>query len=231
LGGEPGPERPVRRDAPREDHALDPRAERGPHGLAHEHLDDCGLERRGDVGDLPLAERRVALHVERHRCLDAAEREVGGAVGHLRERERDRLLVARRRRALDDGPAGESESEQLGDLVEGLPRGVVARPADERVGEGGSGTTPPYGASTASCEATTFDKIRKSSATTAAAVSSHEVSIPSTRIASLRLEPASRTPLQKPRAMRPSPPPPARIALETVPNATAAGPDPEGSGA
>src|SRR5207249_793688 len=139
LGGEPGTEGPVCRDAPREDHALDLRAERRPHGLAHQHLDDRGLEGRGDVGDLALAERRVAFHVERHGRLDATEREVVGAVRHLRERKRDRLRIARRRRPLDDGPARESEPEQLGDLVEGLPRGVVARLADERVGERGTG--------------------------------------------------------------------------------------------
>src|SRR5215470_5655984 len=45
-----------------------------------------------------------------------------------------------------------------------------------------SGTTPPYGAWMASCEATTLDRMRRPSASTAAAVSSHELSIPSTII-------------------------------------------------
>src|SRR5215471_2763065 len=45
-----------------------------------------------------------------------------------------------------------------------------------------SGTTPPYGAWIASCEATTLDRMRRPSASTAAAVSSHELSIPSTII-------------------------------------------------
>src|SRR5205814_5165560 len=48
--------------------------------------------------------------------------------------------------------------------------------------EASSGTTPPYGAWSASCEATTLDRIRRPSVRTAAAVSSHELSIPSTII-------------------------------------------------
>src|SRR5215831_16902053 len=48
--------------------------------------------------------------------------------------------------------------------------------------EASSGTTPPYGAWIASCEATTFDRMRRPSASTAAAVSSHELSIPRTII-------------------------------------------------
>src|SRR3989441_131808 len=135
LRGEPRAQRAVRRHAAREDHALDARAERGLHGLAHEHLHDRGLKGRGDVSDLALAEGRVALHVERRGRLETAEREVRGAVGHLRQRERDRLRIARLRRPLDGGPAGEPEPEQLGDLVEGLTRGVVTRLADERVRE------------------------------------------------------------------------------------------------
>src|SRR6267143_3057000 len=46
--------------------------------------------------------------------------------------------------------------------------------------EASSGTTPPYGAWIASCEATTLESTRRPSASTAAAVSSHELSIPST---------------------------------------------------
>src|SRR5207302_1137219 len=48
--------------------------------------------------------------------------------------------------------------------------------------EASSGTTPPYGAWMASCEATTLERIRRPPASTAAAVSSHELSIPSTTI-------------------------------------------------
>src|SRR5262245_60936936 len=43
-----------------------------------------------------------------------------------------------------------------------------------------SGTIPPYGAWTSSCEATMFDRILRPPSRTAAAVSSQEVSIPST---------------------------------------------------
>ena len=44
-----------------------------------------------------------------------------------------------------------------------------------------SGTTPPKGAWNATWDDTTFERIRRASATTAAAVSSQEVSIPRTR--------------------------------------------------
>src|SRR5207249_97184 len=48
--------------------------------------------------------------------------------------------------------------------------------------EASSGTTPPYGAWMASWEATTLERTRRPPASTAAAVSSHELSIPSTTI-------------------------------------------------
>src|SRR6185295_2428240 len=51
--------------------------------------------------------------------------------------------------------------------------------------EASSGTTPPYRACVASCEATTEDRIDVPSSTTAAAVSSHEDSIPRTRTLSI----------------------------------------------
>src|SRR4051794_35975816 len=44
-----------------------------------------------------------------------------------------------------------------------------------------SGTTPPVSRWTSSCEATTFDSTSRPSTTIAAAVSSHEVSMPRTR--------------------------------------------------
>src|SRR6266568_9222828 len=45
-----------------------------------------------------------------------------------------------------------------------------------------SGTTPPYLRCTLTCEATTLDRISRPSATTAAAVSSQEDSIPRMRV-------------------------------------------------
>src|SRR2546422_162218 len=73
--------------------------------------------------------------------------------------------------------------------------------------EASSGTTPPYGAWIASCEATTLESTRRPSASTAAAVSSHELSIPSTTIRRpfARVARAAQTA----RAMQPSPWPPA----------------------
>src|SRR6478672_2327484 len=47
-----------------------------------------------------------------------------------------------------------------------------------------SGTTPPYGACAASCDETTFDSTRPSPSSTATDVSSQEVSIPRTSMAS-----------------------------------------------
>src|SRR5262249_8931209 len=51
--------------------------------------------------------------------------------------------------------------------------------------EATSGTTPPYAACTSTCEATTSERTLRPSSTTAAAVSSQEVSIPSTSTAAL----------------------------------------------
>src|SRR5262245_34619072 len=46
--------------------------------------------------------------------------------------------------------------------------------------EASSGTTPPYGRCTSSCPCTQLDAISRPSRTTAAAISSHELSMPST---------------------------------------------------
>src|SRR5690348_12430836 len=56
--------------------------------------------------------------------------------------------------------------------------------------EASSGTTPPYLRCTSTCDATTLDRISRPSATTAAAVSSQEDSIPKIRvlICSLQLQ-------------------------------------------
>src|SRR5215469_1172008 len=48
--------------------------------------------------------------------------------------------------------------------------------------EASSGTTPPYLRCTSTCDATTLDRISRPSATTAAAVSSQEDSIPRMRV-------------------------------------------------
>ena len=125
----------VRRHAAGQHDALDAVVERGLDGFPHQHLHHRRLERSRDVGDLGGRERRALLHVERHRRLDAAEGEVGAAIAHLRERECDRLGIAGDGGALDHGPAGKAETEELGDLVESLPRGVVARLAHQRVRE------------------------------------------------------------------------------------------------
>ena len=60
-----------------------PRSARRSHGLSHERLDHRRLERGGDVGHLARVERARSAHVERHRGLDPAEREVRRAVAHL----------------------------------------------------------------------------------------------------------------------------------------------------
>src|SRR5437773_674450 len=59
--------------------------------------------------------------------------------------------------------------------------------------EASSGTTPPYLAWTSSWEATTFESTLRPPSSTAAAVSSHDVSIPSTIMVSSRsIQPSSR---------------------------------------
>ena len=120
-------------DAPGQDDALDPVMEGRLDGLPHEHLHDRRLERRGNVRDLRALEGRVLLDVEGDRCLDAAEREVGSAVAHLRQREHDRLRIAAGRHAFDHGPPRKAEAEELRDFVERFAGGVVARLAHQRI--------------------------------------------------------------------------------------------------
>src|SRR5262245_20878524 len=60
-----------------------------------------------------------------------------------------------------------------------------------------SGTTPPYGAWTSSCEATTFESTRRPSARIAADVSSHEVSMPRTSLPITLLVPKLRAPISE----------------------------------
>ena len=128
-------ERGVRGHAAGEHHAVDAEVARRPHGLAHQHLHHRRLEGGGDIGH--LARGRAGpprAHVKRHRRLDAAEREVRCAVAHLRGGECDRARASPvAGDALDGGAARVSEPEELGDLVEGLARGVVARLADALV--------------------------------------------------------------------------------------------------
>ena len=68
---------------------------RGPQQLGDEHVDDRGLERRGDVGDLGVGMLAHPLH---HRGLQPGEREVVAVVEH-RARERDRASGRPRSRA------------------------------------------------------------------------------------------------------------------------------------
>ena len=62
-----------------------------------------------------------------HDTLEPGEREMRLARAHQRPREGHCPGIARLRRALDRRPAGETEPEQLGGLVERLARGIVDR--------------------------------------------------------------------------------------------------------
>ena len=106
-----------------------PVARRGPQQLGHEHVDDRGLERRGDVGDLGLG---MLAHVLHHRGLQPREREVVAVVEH-RARERDRVRIALACQAVDRRTAGIAEPEEPRDLVERLARRVVDRLAEHAV--------------------------------------------------------------------------------------------------
>ena len=70
---------------------------RGPEQLGDEHVDDRGLERRGDVGHRRVRVLADPLH---HRGLQTREREVVGLVEH-RTRERDRGGIAFGREPVD----------------------------------------------------------------------------------------------------------------------------------
>ncbi len=120
------PQRGVGGHAAGEHDASDPGAARRLRGLAHQHLDRGGLEGRGHVGHLRGTERTGATHVQRDRGLDAAEGESGRPVAHVGGREGDGAGIAGARDPLDGGAAREAEAEQLGHLVEGLARRVVA---------------------------------------------------------------------------------------------------------
>ena len=79
---------------------------------------------------LPFRVGPVAQVVE-HRRLEAAEREV--EVVQLRARKVVERRVAVGGVTVDGGPAGVAEVEQLRDLVERLPGGVVAGAAEDRM--------------------------------------------------------------------------------------------------
>jgi hypothetical protein len=91
----------------------------------------------------------VDFDVPQNRCLDAAEREeiagggtvlpVGGIVTavdlglDVGKGKGDRVGVAVRRKPIDPRATGIAESQQLGDLIEGLTGGVVHGAADVAV--------------------------------------------------------------------------------------------------
>ena len=75
----------------------------------------------------------LAPHMVEHGGLEAAEREVGPSVAHLGHRELHRAVVGAPRQAVHEGPSGIPEAQELGHLVEGLARRVVAGAAQQAV--------------------------------------------------------------------------------------------------
>jgi hypothetical protein len=119
----------VRGHAPREHRVAHALALHREHELAHERVDDGGLHARGEVGEGAPRGHAAALHVHAHGGLQAREAELQVGAGH-RPRELNGARISLRRKAIDDGTAGVPEADELGDLVEGLARGVVAGGAE-----------------------------------------------------------------------------------------------------
>src|SRR2546428_11188149 len=121
-------EREVRRDAAAEEHRLARVLGGSPRGLLGEDLGDRLLERGRHIGDRDRPFRLELANSTQHRRLEPAEAKVV-AVRPDGAREREGVRVAALRGARHRGPAGEAETEEARDLVEGLARGVVDRAA------------------------------------------------------------------------------------------------------
>jgi hypothetical protein len=124
--------RPVRRHAAADDQALHAGRSERLAGRVHQHVDERLLDARCDVGQLGLAGPMVRAHC-RDRGLEAAELKVEAPALQARAREPDGGRRARLREPVDDRAARVAQTEHLGDLVEGLADGVVARATEARI--------------------------------------------------------------------------------------------------
>ena len=121
----------VRCDTTADEDVLDPLGDGGADRLAGQHVAHRLLERRGDVGDRHRVSGVLArLHPAGDRGLEAGEGEVEAVPLEVAPRGQPAREVDGDRRAGEGGAvdvraAGERQAEQPGDLVEGLPRGVV----------------------------------------------------------------------------------------------------------
>ncbi len=109
----------------------------GGDALPDEHLDHHALKGRAQVGDALLARRHaLARDALRDGGLEPREAHLEAAPQHGHG-QLHRLRVALGREAVDDRSARVAEAEELGHLVVGLARRVVACLADQRhVAEG-----------------------------------------------------------------------------------------------
>ena len=81
----------------------------------------------------PAAGKPLRLGEAKGGGLQPAEGEIEAVVGHPGKRKHETLIVAGRSETVDDRASGVAESQQLGDLVIGFPRGVVSRFRQEPV--------------------------------------------------------------------------------------------------
>ncbi len=136
LGEVPQPG--VGRDSPADDQRVDVVVLAGGDGLLGQHVAHRVLERRGDIGDVErTAHALLVLHESRDGALEPGEGEVvlvllDVAASRERAREVVRGAVTLTGDAVDVRAAGIGQSEQPGDLVERLPRGVIDRLAEQR---------------------------------------------------------------------------------------------------
>ena len=82
-----------------------------------------------------LRSQACATHVVQDGRLKPGEAEVQGIASHPHSAELKRARISEARKLVNNRTAGIAQGEQLGDLVERLPGGVVAGAPERRVGE------------------------------------------------------------------------------------------------
>ena len=159
----------------------------------------CG---NGGVAALrPRGEGHAGRDPQVSGVLDEGRRQVPRQVVHadhrLAERVTQRLghLDPDQQRAHQPRPAGDRQPIEVGEASR--PASATARRSTGTTvarccREATSGTTPPNSACTSTCEATTSERSRRPSSSTAAAVSSHDVSIPRTSMVGRKSSPSPR---------------------------------------
>ena len=97
------------------------------------HIDHRLLERRAQIGDVLIGQRRDLFRFEPQRGFQPRQRKIGVAASAHRPRQRKARGIAARGFLFDQRTAGIAEAEQFRRLVEGLADGVVERAAEAEI--------------------------------------------------------------------------------------------------